>query len=61
MIALHKKRFSELCEQLDVVEKTKQTESSQRNSSSTYVDNNLLLNWKVKAKNLLQAACGVDS
>jgi hypothetical protein len=62
MISLYKKRFSELCDQLDAVEATKRDEWSQySNSSSTRVDSNLLLNWKVKAKALLQTVCGVDS
>jgi len=62
MITLYKKRFSELCDQLNAVEATKRDEWSQySNSSSTRVDDNLLLNWKVKAKSLLQAVCGVDS
>ena len=62
MTALYKKRFAELCEQLDAVEATKRTEwDGYANRNATRVDSNLLLNWKVKAKSLLEKACGVDS
>lgn len=62
MTALLKKRFSELCVQLEEVKATKRDVHSQfSNASITQVDGNLFLNWKVKAKNLLQSACGLDS
>ncbi len=62
MITQYKKRFSELCDQLNAVEATKRNEYDKySNSNLIRVDNNQLLNWKVKAKNLLQAACGVES
>jgi len=62
MTALHKKRFSELSTQLDAVEASKRNEWDEySNRSSTRVDSNQLLNWTVKAKNLLQTVCGVDS
>lgn len=62
MTALFRKRFSELCDQLDVVEATKHSEpSAYSNAPTTQIDRNLLLNWKVKAKSLLQSTCGSDS
>ena len=62
MVAQYKKRFSELCAQLDAVEATKRIEWDENfGRNLTRVDRNSLLNWTVKAKNLLQAACGLDS
>ncbi len=62
MTALLKKRFSELCDQLEAVEATKHDEwNAAFGKSSTQIDRNLFLNWKVKAKSLLQSACGADS
>jgi len=57
---LLEKRFAELVEQLAAVEATKQHRQSDM-TSGDYVDNALLLNWKVKAKNLLSRACGEQS
>jgi hypothetical protein len=60
--ALLRKRFVELCSQLDEVEATKRDEWNEyARSSVTRVDSNSLLNWKVKAKSLLQSVCGADS
>jgi hypothetical protein len=53
-------RFSELLQQLAAVEATKKHEASGY-MSGDYVDNNQLINWKTKAKNLLSMACGKDS
>jgi len=53
-------RFAELLDQLTAVEATKQYHSDGY-VRGEYVDDNILLNWKVKAKNLLRTACGFDS
>jgi hypothetical protein len=59
---LLRKRVVELCGQLDEVEATKRDEwDGYSRQPVTRVDGNLLLNWKVKAKSLLQSACGSDS
>jgi hypothetical protein len=54
------KRFDELLEQLKAVEATKHYRSGSFVDGS-YVENNLLINWKLKARNLLSLACGEDS
>jgi len=54
------KRFEELVSQLEAVEKTKRYEKSEFFSGDR-VDNELLLNWQVKARHLLSLACGESS
>lgn len=54
------KRFAELASQLQAVEATKRSERSQY-VSGDFVDSELLLNWTVKARNLISMACGTDS
>ena len=52
-------RFAELVVQIEDVEKTKRQEHGIM--EGTYVDEDELLNWKVKARNLLSLACGKES
>lgn len=55
------KRFSELLEQLEDVAKTKHTTHSEMMGSFENVDVDVLLEWRVKAKNLIVKVCGDDS
>ena len=59
-ISVLARRFSELVSQIDEVEATKRHERVGQ-SEMIYVDNDKLLNWKVKARNLLSKACGKES
>lgn len=62
MTKLFKKRFSELAEQLEAVAAAKTSSANPvTGSASIYVDQNALLNWKVKAKTLLINTCGEPS
>jgi hypothetical protein len=62
MTKLFEKRFSELAEQLEAIATSKISRSSPiTGAPSTYVDQNSLLNWKVKAKTLLINTCGESS
>lgn len=62
MTKLFEKRFSELAEQLEAIAASKTTAASPiTGAPSTYVDQNALLNWKVKAKTLLTNTCGESS
>jgi hypothetical protein len=54
------KRFGELVSQLESVEATKKYHQNEFGAGD-YVDNNLFLNWRVKARNLISKACGVES
>ena len=56
-----KQRFAELEAQLKEVQATERTEHSPYTGSSRQVDRTLKLGWEVKAKHLLQAACGLES
>jgi hypothetical protein len=59
---LFTKRFSELVQQLDEVQKTRHSVNSPSTGSPIkQVDSDLFLNWQVKARNLLERACGQDS
>jgi hypothetical protein len=58
---LFKQRFAELEAQAVRVESSKETRPSASSGSDEYVDNNLLLNWKVKVRNLLSKVCGEES
>lgn len=62
MTKLFEKRFSELAEQLEEIAAAKESRASPlTGTASTYVDQNALLNWKVKAKTLLVNTCGASS
>jgi hypothetical protein len=56
-----RKRFAELVQQLAQVEATKKAQYSEYSGHYEAVDDELLLNWCVKARNLLSGACGKDS
>jgi hypothetical protein len=58
---IYKRRFDELEEQAIQVEASKRTQNSERFGNSVYIDDNLLLNWKVKTKNLLSKVCTEES
>ena len=62
MTKLFKKRFSELEEQLEAISASKTSGANPlTGATSTYVDQNALLSWKVKAKTLLTNTCGESS
>ncbi len=62
MTKLFEKRFSELAEQLEAVAAAKKASIGPvTGAPSIYVDQNALLNWKVKAKTLLINVCGESS
>lgn len=62
MTKLFAKRFGELEAQLADIEATKRLETLPLSGSSVMeVDSNLLLNWKVKARELMRKACGEAS
>jgi hypothetical protein len=55
-------RFQELSDQLKQVESTETREHSQfRGSSYQHIEADLILNWAVKARNLISSACGKES
>ena len=56
-----KRRFDELLVQLDEIERTKKFERSALGGDGNFVDDNLLLGWRVKARNQLSRACGAES
>jgi hypothetical protein len=53
-------RFDQLTEEMNAVDATKHANNNEF-GTSTSVDDEQLLAWKVKAKNLLVSACGIDS
>jgi hypothetical protein len=59
MISKIKQGFQELIEQANAVEASKQLDP--RYATLFAVDTNALLKWKVRAKNLLAKACGLES
>ncbi|MDT3281872.1 hypothetical protein [Shewanella scandinavica] len=62
MADIYKKRFEELNQQMDIVFSSKSTKyDSYSGKNETDIESNTLLEWKVKAKNLLSKACGIDS
>ena len=61
MNKLFKQRFNELEAQAILVEASKAVHHNDLVGSGEYVDNSLLLNWKVKVKNLLSKVCGEES
>jgi hypothetical protein len=56
-----KRRFEELEDQASKIESSKKIHHGEGFGSGEYVDNELLLNWKVKAKNLLSKVCSDES
>ena len=60
MIQKLSSRFDQLAEEMNAVDATKQTRSGHY-GPYTSVDDEPLLAWKVKVKNLLVASCGNDS
>jgi hypothetical protein len=54
------RRFAELLSQLDSVEATKKYHQTEY-VAGNYVDDNLLLNWRVKSRNIISQACGIES
>lgn len=62
MTALFKKRFHELEQQLTEVEKSTITvRSPLTGDSETTIPSELILNWRVKARSLIERACGEQS
>lgn len=61
MINLHSKRFGELADQLALVEQSKRYEADDIGHQQEYVDDQLLLGWRVKVRNLIANACGEGS
>lgn len=62
MTALFKKRFQELEQQLTEVEKSTITvRSPLTGDSETTIPSELILNWRVKARSLIERACGEQS
>lgn len=62
MTMLHKKRFSELKEQMENLLNSKSSKHNELLGRSIIeIDGNSLLEWKVKTRNLLSKACGQDS
>ena len=56
-----KRRFDELLVQADEVERTKRFERQPGTGGDYFVDNDSLLGWQVKVRNLLSRACGAES
>ncbi|BBN90329.1 DUF4145 domain-containing protein [Azospira sp. I09] len=61
MTQVFRKRFAELEQQLAQVEATKRAQYSDYSGHYEAVDDELLLNWCVKARNLLSSSCGKES
>lgn len=61
MTKLYEKRFGELEAQIIKIESTQQQKYSEYSGNYIHIDSNLLLNWRVKAKNLLISVCGENS
>ena len=61
MTKIFERRFSELESQVISIEATKQRRHSEYSASYDHIDDNLILNWQVKVKNLLSNLCGEDS
>ncbi len=55
------RQFEELEEQVSQVEASKTVRHNEMFGGGEYVDNDLLLKWKVKVKSLLSKLCGEDS
>lgn len=61
MNKLFQQRFNELEAQAVQVEASKVMRHSEMFGNAEYIDDNLLLNWKVKVRSLLSKACGEES
>lgn len=61
MNKIFKQRFDELEAQASQVETSKTFSRTEMRTVQEFVDNNLLLNWKVKVRNLLSKVCGEES
>jgi hypothetical protein len=62
MTAIHKQRFAELSEQMESLLASKAPKyNSFSKTTKVEIDGNSLLEWKVKARNLLSKACGQES
>lgn len=62
MNKVYQQRFQELAEQLGDIENTKTSSYSEvLGGNKNYVNSTLLLNWKVKVRNLLTKVCGEES
>jgi hypothetical protein len=55
------RQFEELEKQASQVEASKETHHDEMFGGGEYVDNDLLLKWKVKVRSLLSKLCGEDS
>jgi hypothetical protein len=55
------RQFEELDKQASKVEASKEVHHNEMFGSGEYVDNDLLLKWKVKVRSLLSKLCGEDS
>ena len=60
MLDIFSKRFDDLYEDLSSVELSKKYENYQLNSGY-YVDKEIFLNWRVRARHLISSACGIES
>ncbi|MET4702422.1 hypothetical protein ABIE65_005478 [Constrictibacter sp. MBR-5] len=58
--SLFTKRFSELAQQVEAIEASKEHVRSE-NGSYNKVDDELFLNWKVKARSTIVSVCGAES
>ncbi|EOA06429.1 hypothetical protein HFRIS_001679 [Herbaspirillum frisingense GSF30] len=54
-------RFDELAEQLKHLESTQTKRYSEYSGNYRHIEQDLMLNWSVKVRNLLSKACGKDS
>jgi len=62
MTKLFSKRFKELLEQCDDIEKTRRSEPDPLSGRpKDQIDRNLFLGWRVKAKSHLERVCGLES
>lgn len=61
VIKVLEKRFAELADQLGELGATRQVKHSEMSGQNEVVDEELLLNWHVKARNLISSACGKES
>ena len=62
MVDIYKKRFGELEEQMEALLESKVSNyNSFLEKSEIEIDENRLLEWKVKTRSLLSKACGADS
>jgi hypothetical protein len=61
MTNLFSKRFTDLLSQMDQVLSSRHQGTGMMGISTSVVDDNLLIGWKTKAKNLLEKSCGLQS